>query len=695
MAKLKPFTMPKWGIEMSEGTIAEWMVAENEAFAKGAVLTLIETDKITNEVEAEAPGSFVRIIAEAGQTYPVGALLAVLSDGGAASAAEIDAVDRRLQGGRHQLRARRRGRRRRQPPPPAPPPAAPQRHPRRSRDQPGGARAARSPPASMSRRSPARAAAAGSPRRTSIRRRAPPPRPPSSARSPQRPPPPPTPRRWRERLSVLHGVALDGLAGSGPRGRIRKADVLAAAAQARAAPRRSPLRRQRPPPPPRPHRPRRPPPASGVDVMPMSSMRRTIARRLTEAKSTIPHFYVRRRVRADRLLALRAAVQGQRPSVNDYLIKACALALMEVPQVNIQVHGNEIHRFGSADIAVAVATEKGLVTPIVTAADDRSVADISTAMAALAQRAQVGQAPPRGVQRRQLLAVEPRRLRRRAVRCDHQPAAGRDPRGRHRPARADRRCRRDPHRAGLPSVAVVRPSRHRRRRWRPLHGGARQPDRDSPSCSSGRPRGGFSVDFKLTPDQEELRSVAREFARAELPAIAAELERDNKPPSHDLIKRYAEMGFLGINVSTESRRPRPRQYRGADRARGVRQDLVGGRLPDLRILGRPGPRDRAFRARGAAQADRARRSARGEMVVAVVDVRARRRQRADRPQDQGRGRRATRSSSTAPSAGARAAAMPTPMSSIAACPTRPAPRRSARCWWRRTRPASASARPSS
>ena len=66
MAKLRPFTMPKWGIEMSEGTVAEWMVAENRPFAKGTVLTLIETDKITNEVEAEAGGRFVRLVAQAG-----------------------------------------------------------------------------------------------------------------------------------------------------------------------------------------------------------------------------------------------------------------------------------------------------------------------------------------------------------------------------------------------------------------------------------------------------------------------------------------------------------------------------------------------------------------------------------------------------------------------------------------------------
>src|SRR3546814_6585940 len=83
--------MPKWGIEMSEGTIAEWRGAENEPVAKCALLTLVETDKITNEIEAEGEGRCVRIVAEAGGTFPVGALLAVRTDGEEASADEIDA----------------------------------------------------------------------------------------------------------------------------------------------------------------------------------------------------------------------------------------------------------------------------------------------------------------------------------------------------------------------------------------------------------------------------------------------------------------------------------------------------------------------------------------------------------------------------------------------------------------------------
>ena len=176
-----------------------------------------------------------------------------------------------------------------------------------------------------------------------------------------------------KRLSMLHGIALDGVVGTGPKGRICKADVLKLVDQSRPAA-SAPTALV----------------AGEVRVMPMSSMRKTIARRLTEAKSSIPHFYLRRRVRADRLLALRAAVTGAKPSVNDYLVRACALALIEVPEVNIQVHGDDIHRFGSADIAVAVATDKGLITPIVRQAEQRNVADIAGVLRDLVARARSG-----------------------------------------------------------------------------------------------------------------------------------------------------------------------------------------------------------------------------------------------------------------------------------------------------------------
>ncbi len=379
MANLKPFTMPKWGIEMSEGTIAEWMVAENAAFEKGTVLTLIETDKITNEIEAEAPGSFVRIIAQAGETYPVGALIAVLSDGGEASAAEIDAVIAGFKPAESNFG-----------PDDDTPAAAPSPTPAATSEQVAIPEGIAISPVAHARAIEAGVDVAelrGSGRGGRItvqdidQASRPAPSPALAGPFPLSPDTGAFASPMAKRLSAIHNVSLDGLEGTGPRGRIRKADVLARVEVAPVAQpeQAAPTVAVQPA-----------PPAGDVTVTPMSSMRRTIARRLTEAKSTIPHFYVRRRVRADRLLALRAAVQGQRPSVNDYLIKACALALMEVPHLNIQVHGNDVHHFGSADIAVAVATEKGLVTPIVTRADDRSVADISAAMATLAQRAKTG-----------------------------------------------------------------------------------------------------------------------------------------------------------------------------------------------------------------------------------------------------------------------------------------------------------------
>lgn len=356
---LKAFTMPKWGIEMSEGMIGEWSVEEGKPFARGDVIALIETDKITNEVEAEADATFVRIVARTGETLPVGALLAVYGDD--EPAAEVDAFIAAFRPADLRMAASD------------------------TEDMIAEAAAETEVPIeaapiddslAISPAARERALAgqldvsliAGSGRGGRIMLQ--------DVEQALRPLAEPRLNGAFEvhgegmgfaspmarRLAARHGVDLASLKGTGPRGRICKEDVLGAAGTGTAMP------------------------SSEVEIIAMSPMRKAIARRLTEAKQTIPHFYLRRRVRADRLLSAREAA-GKRSSVNDYLVRAVALALREVPEVNIQVHGTEIHRMPTADIAIAVATDKGLLTPVLRAAEHLSVLQIGEAVGDLAARA--------------------------------------------------------------------------------------------------------------------------------------------------------------------------------------------------------------------------------------------------------------------------------------------------------------------
>jgi pyruvate dehydrogenase E2 component (dihydrolipoamide acetyltransferase) len=122
-------------------------------------------------------------------------------------------------------------------------------------------------------------------------------------------------------------------------------------------------------------------------------MRRAIARRLTESKTTVPHFYVTAHVRVDRLFALRAEVNesaSRKVSVNDFVIKAVAAALADVPAANAIWGGDHIRRFDGVDLAVAVAVEGGLLTPVLRSVDTTSLIDISASVAELAERARAG-----------------------------------------------------------------------------------------------------------------------------------------------------------------------------------------------------------------------------------------------------------------------------------------------------------------
>ena len=300
--KIFPITMPKWGIEMQQGTITEWHAAPGGVLAKGAPLLDVETEKIVNSVEAPVAGTLRRIVAETGSTEAVGALIAVFADA-AVSDAEIDAFIAGFK-----------------------PADASFDH----------ADAPAVPAAPAETASAADAAADGEARISPIA------------------------RRLAERL----GVDITQVKGTGRNGRVSKEDVEAYAASA----------------------------GDGVVREKMTSMRATIARRLLESKQGIPHYRLAADVDLTALLARRAALRaaGTEVSVNDLLVRACALTLVKHPAVNAQLQGDEVHKFPHADIAVAVATDGGLVTPIVRSADTKSAAQIGAETGDLAARARSG-----------------------------------------------------------------------------------------------------------------------------------------------------------------------------------------------------------------------------------------------------------------------------------------------------------------
>ena len=191
------------------------------------------------------------------------------------------------------------------------------------------------------------------------------------------------------RLASQRGVDLSRLQGSGPGGRIVKIDVeraqVAAPAPASAPVAAAPVAA---------------PAGSGASAfteVPHSSMRRTIARRLAESKSTIPHFYLTVECRMERLLALRTEINAsasRKISVNDFIVRAVAVALREVPQANVGWTDTAMRQYAQADVAVAVSTDTGLITPIVRAADRKTLSQISAEIADLAARARAGQLRP-------------------------------------------------------------------------------------------------------------------------------------------------------------------------------------------------------------------------------------------------------------------------------------------------------------
>jgi pyruvate dehydrogenase E2 component (dihydrolipoamide acetyltransferase) len=305
MSEIYPIAVPKWGIEMVEGTINQWNKSEGDAVAKGDEVFEMESDKIVNVWDSPVDGVLRRIIAGEGDARPVGALLGVIAAADVDDA-DIDAFIASF-----------------------------------------GDEQARPDTAPTESSAPATAAKTGGPNDAYTR---------SS----------PAVRKLADEL----GVDLNLIDGTGRRGRITEDDVRAAAGPADEAVA-----------------------SDQVDIIPLSPTRRTIARRLTEAKQSIPHYYLTAEYELDGLMAHRARLNESgdtRISVNDLIVWCVSRALMKEPRVNVNVINDEIHQFRSANVAVAVATDDGLYPVTLRQAETMSPAELAQATSELARKASNG-----------------------------------------------------------------------------------------------------------------------------------------------------------------------------------------------------------------------------------------------------------------------------------------------------------------
>jgi pyruvate dehydrogenase E2 component (dihydrolipoamide acetyltransferase) len=327
--------MPALSPTMEKGTLARWLVKPGDLVRAGDLIAEVETDKATMEVEAVDEGRVAElIVAEGSENVPVGAVIARLADEGEVAEPTVAET-----------------------------------------------------PAAMPE--PALAASA------TVTMEAPP------------PPAPQFPRaKFADRIKVsplaarvahAKGIDLSAISGTGPGGRIVRADLgltrTVATTVSAPAPACRPIDTFAPP-------------AQGVpmETIKLSGMRKTIARRLTESKQQVPHFYLTARCNLDPLLKLRSEInaelgsRGVKVSVNDMLMKAMAMALIAVPDANVQFGGDVLHRYARVDIAMAVAIEGGLVTPVIRGVDTLSLTAIATQAKAFADKARDGKLAPEDYQ---------------------------------------------------------------------------------------------------------------------------------------------------------------------------------------------------------------------------------------------------------------------------------------------------------
>ena len=331
-----PILMPALSPTMEEGTLAKWLVKEGDEIHAGDVIAEIETDKATMEVEAVEEGVLGKILVPGGAEHvkvntPIALLLEEGEDTSALEGADVAAPVSET--------------------PVAP---SPQSSPPRGEEAPSATAASSPPP-------PAGEVAA---------------KPPEGARIKASP--------LAKRMAREAGLQLSSITGTGPHGRIIKRDIEAALAKG-PAPVAAPAQAAAP---------------GGYDLVPLDGMRKTIAKRMTESFRDVPHFPLTIDCRLDALLAARKAIntamadEGIKISVNDFIIRACALALKKEPGANASYTPEGLKLWHDADIAVAVAIEGGLITPVVRRAQTKGLAAISAEVKDLAARAKARKLMP-------------------------------------------------------------------------------------------------------------------------------------------------------------------------------------------------------------------------------------------------------------------------------------------------------------
>lgn len=327
-------SMPKLGFDMAEGTLVRWVRNEGEEISKGDVLAEIETDKATVEVESSATGVVLKHLVDQGDVVPVSTPIAVVGEKG-------EKVDVPAPEAESETKKEEPAPEKTEAQPPSPGPA--------------NAREAAATPEGRIKASP-----------------------------------------LARRVAEEKNLDLGSIQGTGPGGRIVRRDIEEALAGAPGTPDRRPQDTASAPP-------------SAVVVshedqtVPLTRLRQAIGRRMVEVKQQVPHFYVTSEYKMEVVMGMRKQInamlpEGEKLSVNDFLVKAVALALREYPNLNASLNGDKVIRHGAVNVGNAVAVEGGLLTVVCKDADQKSLRQISLEVKGMAARVRAGKVKPEDIE---------------------------------------------------------------------------------------------------------------------------------------------------------------------------------------------------------------------------------------------------------------------------------------------------------